>query len=130
MAPASLRRNVKNGTKGRSRGDLSVASGVTDVSLSLDDDDDDERRQRRRNDDEDEYDDDDVVDDTLYARRTESLDAPHVTALAAAAAENALAQFGRVDVARVWEKRLEFGLRRTVIVWQVFFHFFKLFYFL
>ena len=107
MAPVSLRRVAKNG-KGRSRGDVSVASGVTDVSLSLDDDDvddddyDDRRgpRSRRVGD----HREDGGSGDVLLARRTESLDAPHVMALAAAASDYAMAQFGRVDVARVWEK--------------------------
>ena len=96
MTSLSLRRAAKDG-KGRSRGDISVASGVTDVSLSLSDDDVDAAHDRRLHEEmiEDE--------DALFARRTESVDAPHVTQLAAAS-DFALSQFGRVDVARVWEK--------------------------
>ena len=106
MASRSLRRAGKEG-KTRSRGDVSVASGVTDVSLSLSDDDaGGDGAHRQRGDALHHHDDDDHDDDehhALFARRTEALDAPHVTALAAAS-DFAASQFGRLDVARVWEK--------------------------
>ena len=51
MASLSLHQKApRDGAKDlrRSRGDVSVASGVTDVSMSLDDDEDDAADQRRR----------------------------------------------------------------------------------